>query len=51
MTDSIAEQAAAAKIQQDRDAVRDMLAGRYHGSIEPTEEMIDVIMAGLTEAG
>ena len=33
--------------EQDREAIRQMLAKRYHGAIPVTEEMIDAIMEGL----
>ena len=38
------------KAAQDREAIRQMLAKRYHGAIPISEEMIDAVMAGLAKA-
>ena len=39
------------KAQQDREAIRQMLAKRYHGAIPVSEEMIDAVISDerLTE--
>lgn len=38
-----------AEVTQHRDTIRNMLAQRYHGAVEPTEEMIDAVLNGLDE--